>query len=538
MAHSSASVDHRGTRRTNSPPPRWVPPSSREERLANHDPGGGVGRYADHEGSSSHKRRHRSSPHRSVRKHRGGGGGGHERPSERSSPPLALPRAPNPTTTSSALKPMDLGELEDINSGYNSGDEYSMNTGSSNNTGSTCDDELEVYFEKMLKEKRGFIIKKMSQDGACLFRSVADQVFGDQEMHSLVRNHCIEYMAKNADFFSSYVTEDFQEYLNRKSFDHIHGNHLEIQVMSELYNRPIEVYQYSMEPMNTFHGAYKTDNDPIRLSYHANVHYNSVVDPYKATVGVGLGLPGYQPGLAEKNLMSDATKQSEEFHLEQAMLEDKLRETDWEVTQETIEEQVARESYLQWLRDNEKRATRPTSVCTATRSASATCSSASDSQMWEASLASPEPRTSRSPRSRSNNNSAQNSPNRPNEPSDQLPCSSSSSATYNGGNLSPTYPSTSFHQPASPKPEGAVGGAQPLFPSKTVTLMNDLPPHFLGLGSWDEDDILAEVMARSQQEYLDSLKKNAGGSNCPSTSTASYSAADSLPSTSSHDPHS
>ena len=42
--------------------------------------------------------------------------------------------------------------------------------------------------------------------------------------------------------------------------------------------------------------------------------------------------------------------------LSQAMLEDKLRETDWEVTQETIEEQVARESYLQWLRDNEKRA--------------------------------------------------------------------------------------------------------------------------------------------------------------------------------------
>lgn len=40
----------------------------------------------------------------------------------------------------------------------------------------------------------------------------------------------------------------------------------------------------------------------------------------------------------------------------QAMLEDKLRETDWELTQETIEEQVARESYLQWLRDNEKRA--------------------------------------------------------------------------------------------------------------------------------------------------------------------------------------
>ena len=49
------------------------------------------------------------------------------------------------------------------------------------------------------------------------------------------------------------------------------------------------------------------------------------------------------------------------------MLEDKLRETDWEVTQETIEEQVARESYLQWLRDNEKRArtSEPVSMCSA-----------------------------------------------------------------------------------------------------------------------------------------------------------------------------
>ena len=28
---------------------------------------------------------------------------------------------------------------------------------------------------------------------------------------------------------------------------------------------------------------------------------------------------------------------------------------DWEATNEAIEEQVARESYLQWLRDNERR---------------------------------------------------------------------------------------------------------------------------------------------------------------------------------------
>ena len=36
------------------------------------------------------------------------------------------------------------------------------------------------------------------------------------------------------------------------------------------------------------------------------------------------------------------------------MLKDKLRETDWEITDEAINEQVARESYTQWLEDCQK----------------------------------------------------------------------------------------------------------------------------------------------------------------------------------------
>ena len=85
------------------------------------------------------------------------------------------------------------------------------------------------------------------------------------------------------------------------------------------------------------------------------MHYNSLVDPYKATVGVGLGLPGFVPGQADKKLMGDAMRQSEETLNEQAMLEDKVKATDWEATNEAIEEQVARESYLDWLRENERR---------------------------------------------------------------------------------------------------------------------------------------------------------------------------------------
>lgn len=96
-------------------------------------------------------------------------------------------------------------------SGYNSGDEYDnkpMETYTPDQI-----EEMERRFEKKIS-KKGFIIKKMGEDGACLFRAVgelimfkktffniticslADQVYGDQEMHSVVRKLCMDYMVR------------------------------------------------------------------------------------------------------------------------------------------------------------------------------------------------------------------------------------------------------------------------------------------------------------------------------------------------------
>jgi len=231
---------------------------------------------------------------------------------------------------------------------YNSEDEYDHTTlkYDRNNL-----NELELRFVKVLKEKKGFVIKSVQEDGACLFRAVSDQVFGDEEMHSTVRQNCMDYIVKNADFFRAYITEDFDQYVNRKRRQNCHGNHIEMIALSELYNRPIEVYEYSTEPINIVHGMYQTDNEPIRLSYHCSVHYNSIIDPWRPTAGHGLGLPDLQPGRAQESLIVTALRQSEESHIERTMLDDKLAVTDWEATQDELIQQIARESYLQWLRD-------------------------------------------------------------------------------------------------------------------------------------------------------------------------------------------
>ncbi|UJR30874.1 hypothetical protein I4U23_018387 [Adineta vaga] len=211
--------------------------------------------------------------------------------------------------------------------------------------------EIEMRFIQNLKEKKGFVIKSVQEDGACLFRAVSDQVFGDEEMHATVRHNCMDYIVKNADFFREYITEDFDRYISRKRRQNCHGNHIEMIALSELYNRPIEVYEYSTEPINVVHGMYKTDNEPIRLSYHCGVHYNSIIDPWRPTAGHGLGLPDLEPGHAQQSLIVTALQQSEESHIERAMLDDKLAATDWEATQDELMQQIARESYLQWLCD-------------------------------------------------------------------------------------------------------------------------------------------------------------------------------------------
>lgn len=40
------------------------------------------------------------------------------------------------------------------------------------------------------------------------------------------------------------MTEDIDSYVSRKRNNHVHGNHIEIQAISEIYNRPVELYSY------------------------------------------------------------------------------------------------------------------------------------------------------------------------------------------------------------------------------------------------------------------------------------------------------
>lgn len=52
------------------------------------------------------------------------------------------------------------------------------------------------------------------------------------------------FQYQNREYFTQFVTEDIDSYVSRKRNNHVHGNHIEIQAISEIFNRPVEIYAY------------------------------------------------------------------------------------------------------------------------------------------------------------------------------------------------------------------------------------------------------------------------------------------------------
>ncbi|XP_009609013.1 OVARIAN TUMOR DOMAIN-containing deubiquitinating enzyme 6-like isoform X2 [Nicotiana tomentosiformis] len=156
-------------------------------------------------------------------------------------------------------------------------------------------------------------------------------------------------MERERDHFSQFITEGFTSYCKRKRRDKVYGNNVEIQALSEMYNRPIHIYSYSIEPMNTFHGSYNSDSPPIRLSYHHGNHYNSLVDPCRLTVGAGLGFSSLQGTNIDKDKVKAAIKAQQDQQINNALLAEGRFYSDLELTEKEMERMVIEASRAEYI---------------------------------------------------------------------------------------------------------------------------------------------------------------------------------------------
>ena len=153
------------------------------------------------------------------------------------------------------------------------------------NNSTPLNEEQEIKFQKIM-DNNNFLIKKVVGDGNCMFRAFSDQIYGSEKYHNVLREKCMDYLVVQKRFFEQFIEGDFDSYINEKRKNGIWGDDIELEALSEIYNRPIEIYSGSEKPLRCFHEDKKlylnnTNKGivitPIRLSYHGRKHYNSIV---------------------------------------------------------------------------------------------------------------------------------------------------------------------------------------------------------------------------------------------------------------------
>lgn len=170
------------------------------------------------------------------------------------------------------------------------------------------DPRLLQYFGAL--HGRGLRVEPMGGDGNCLFRSVAHQVYGTQDVHAVCRGAVAEYMSVEREFYRAFVVgaeEDFEEYLTSIRADGTWGDDPEIQALCELYDRPAEIWAYSEREgaalLRKFNSQATDSRPPIRLSYYGGGHYDSVVSATSAA-----HLLTEPPGVREQRVIAAARR--------------------------------------------------------------------------------------------------------------------------------------------------------------------------------------------------------------------------------------
>ena len=135
--------------------------------------------------------------------------------------------------------------------------------------------EIDEKFVEELK-KIGFYIKEVKGDGNCLFRSVSEQLEGNENNYEIYRQKCVEYMKDNKDAFIPFLEEEepIDNYIEKISKDGEWGGNLEIYALSMALKVNFYIYMHE-QPIYIV----KTADEPtknIMMTYHNGKHYNSL----------------------------------------------------------------------------------------------------------------------------------------------------------------------------------------------------------------------------------------------------------------------
>lgn len=123
----------------------------------------------------------------------------------------------------------------------------------------------------------GLTIRHVKGDGNCMFRSIADQLCGNEEFHGKYRQEILNYISDRQDHFSLFIEDDetFDQYVQRMRTDGEWGDQPELYAAAQCLNMNIYVHQVDAPRLIILSESHSINRE-AHLSFHGGCHYNSV----------------------------------------------------------------------------------------------------------------------------------------------------------------------------------------------------------------------------------------------------------------------
>ncbi|XP_073122863.1 OVARIAN TUMOR DOMAIN-containing deubiquitinating enzyme 12-like [Henckelia pumila] len=140
-------------------------------------------------------------------------------------------------------------------------------------------DEATSDHERLLKRLQLYdlVELKISGDGNCQFRSLADQIYRTPQYHKSVRTQVVNQLKSQPELYENYVPMFYGDYLRRMSKNGEWGDHVTLQAAADFFGIKIFVLTSFKDTCYIeILPQMQKSNRIIFLSFWAEVHYNSI----------------------------------------------------------------------------------------------------------------------------------------------------------------------------------------------------------------------------------------------------------------------
>ncbi|KAF3956748.1 hypothetical protein CMV_018158 [Castanea mollissima] len=114
-------------------------------------------------------------------------------------------------------------------------------------------------------------------DGNCQFRALADQLYGDPDLHAFVREQVIEQLKSQLELYQNYVPMSYSDYLEKMSKEGEWGDHVTLQAAADRFGVKIFLITSFKDTcyIEILPHVQKSKR-VLMLSFWAETHYNSI----------------------------------------------------------------------------------------------------------------------------------------------------------------------------------------------------------------------------------------------------------------------